>query len=62
MPQLSRIIGRREFRVELILKLGITLAELSVELGLIAERGEVEGLARREDDGLFREVTIVGVV
>ena len=60
VPELSRV--RRGELVELILELDIALGKDVLELGLVAERGEVEGLAGGEDGDLLGEVAVVGVV
>jgi len=60
VPELPCLVGLDQ--VQLVFELGVFLAELSMEFGLICEAGEVERFARREDDDLFREVPIGGVV
>lgn len=60
VPELSRIVGGDV--VQLVFELGIALAKEGVELGFVAHVVEVKGLARVEDDGLLREVAIIGVV
>ena len=60
VPQLPRIV--RPGRVEGVFELGVALAQEGVELGLVAHRVKVEGLARVEDDSLLGEVAIVGVI
>lgn len=48
--------------VQLILELCVSLAQDAVELGLVFERAEDEGVAGMEDDDLLGEVTVVGIV
>jgi hypothetical protein len=60
VPELPCLVGLDQ--VELVFELRIFLAELSIEFGLVCEVGEVERFARREDDDLFREVPVGGVV
>ena len=60
VPELSRVRGAD--LVELVLELDVALGKQVLELGLVAERGEVEGLAGREDGDLLGEVAVVGVV
>jgi hypothetical protein len=49
-------------QIELVFESVVAAAEQLVEGGFIGELREVEGFAGREDDGLFGEVAVVGVV
>lgn len=61
MPQLSRR-ALALFLVEQVFEVGVSLAQLGLELELVTHGIEVEGLAGAEDDGLFGEVAVRGVV
>lgn len=66
VPELPRVGGLAAAAdgavVEGVLELAVALAEEGVEFELVADGAEVKGLARGEDDDLFGEVTVVGVV
>lgn len=51
VPELAGVGGLGV--VESVLELGVALGEEGVELELVANEGEVEGLARGENDDLF---------
>lgn len=61
VPQLARRVLAFAV-VELVLEFGVPLAQDALELDLVSHRGEVEGLAGAEDDGLLGEIAVVGVV
>ena len=48
--------------VELVFEVGVALAQLPVEFGIVAHGVEVEGLAGAEDDHLLGKIAVVGVV
>jgi hypothetical protein len=60
VPELARVRGLPA--VEVVLELAVALAEEGVELELVADGPEVEGLAWAEDDDLLGEVAVVRVV
>ena len=60
MPQLSSLIGH--FKIKLVFKISVALAQLAVECELVGHAVEIEGLAGVEDDSLFGEVTIVRII
>jgi hypothetical protein len=62
MPELPRFVRFGELCVKVIFELGPPVAELVVESWLVAEGREVEGLPRRENDSLFREIAILRIV
>ena len=60
MPQLSSVIGH--FKIKLVLKSGVAVAQLAVEFRLVGHAIEIEGLAGVEDDSLFGKVTIIWII
>lgn len=60
MPKLPRLV--HFLLIQSIFKLGVAKSQLLVEFRFVLDLGKVEWLARREDDGLLREVAIVGIV
>ena len=60
MPQLSSVNGH--FKIKLVFKGSIALAQLGVKFGLVGHAVEIEGLAGIEDDGLFGKVTIIRII
>lgn len=60
MPQLAGFVVL--LLVQFIFELRVPLAQDAVELGLVFEIAEDEGLARMENDDLFRKVAVVGIV
>lgn len=60
IPQLA-CIGWRD-GVEGVFEFDVAFRKNSLKIDFVVEGGEVEGLARGEDDNLFGEVTVVGVV
>jgi hypothetical protein len=60
VPQLARV--GLLLAVQRVLELGVAPAQQGVELELVADGPEVEGLAGGEDDDLLGEVAIVRVV
>lgn len=60
MPELAQVIGL--LVVEGVFKFCITAAKLLEEGVLGRQAIEVEGIARREDDNLFRKVAVIRVI
>ena len=60
MPQLSGVI--RHFKIKLVFKGSISLAQLGVEFRLVGHAIEIEGLAGVEDDSLLGKVAIIWIV
>ena len=60
MPQLPSLVNF--LFIQLVLEFGVAVSQLLVEFGFVFDLCEIEGFARGEDDGLFREVAIVRVV
>ena len=60
MPQLSSLIGH--FKIKLVFKIIVGLAQFAVVCDLVGHAVEFEGLAGVEDDSLFGEVTIVRII
>lgn len=60
VPELAGVVW--VFGVEGVFESGVTLTEQGVEMGFVGYGVEVEGLARGEDDDLFREVAIVWII
>src|SRR5437016_908073 len=60
MPELADVV--RFDGVKSIFKFSISLTEFLVEGRFVLHGREIEGFARREDNGLFREVAIMWVV
>ena len=60
VPELAGVIWL--FGIEGVFEGGVALAEEGVEMGFVGHGVEVEGLARGEDDDLFGEVAVAGIV
>ena len=60
MPQLPSFIGH--FKIKLVFKISVALAQLAVEFRFVGHAIEIEGLTRVEDDSLFGEVAIVWII
>lgn len=60
VPELTGVI--EGFLVEGVFEFGVAFSEEAVEVEIVANGGEVERFARVEDDDLFGEVAIIGVV
>ena len=60
MPQLSGVIWH--FKIKLVFKGSVALAQLAVEFGLVGHAIEIEGLAGVEDDSVFGKVTIMWII
>ena len=60
VPELPGVVGL--LSVESVFEGSIALAKERMEMGFIGHGVEVEGLAGGEDDDLFGEVPVVGVV
>ena len=61
MPELARRVVALPV-VQVVLELGVALAQPRVELDLVPHRVEVERLPGAEDDGLLGEVPVRGIV
>lgn len=62
VPELTSRVFLAFFLVKLVFEGGVAAAELGLELDLVADGAEVEGLAGRKDDCLFRKIAIRGIV
>ena len=60
VPELAGLVGG--FSVEDIFEGSVAVAEEGAEFGFVAYAIEVEGVAWAEDDDLFGEISIIGVV
>ena len=60
MPQLSSVIGH--FKIKLVFKGGVAMAQLAVKFRLVGHAIEIEGLAGVEDDGMFGKVPIIRII
>ena len=60
MPQLPSVVGH--FKIKLVFKSSVALAQLAMEFGLVGHAIEIKGLAGIEDDSLFGKVTIIRII
>lgn len=60
VPELADVGG--VLSIECVLEGRVGLPEIALEIGFVNEGGEVEGVRGGEDDGVFGEVTVVGIV
>lgn len=60
MPKLPSLVVL--FSIQIVFECGISFAELSVESFFIGQRFEVERLPGRENDCLFGEVAVRGII
>lgn len=60
MPKLPGFVGF--FLIQRILEGGVALPQCGMELRLVAHTAKVEWITGCEDDNLFGEVSVIGIV
>ncbi len=60
MPELTGLVGL--FLIQSVLESGVALPQYGVEFRLIAHTAEVEWVTWCEDDHLFGEISVVGII